>query len=96
MIRPLENQERSNPGEYINRINKPDPGHSAASRDFAYAVEEANRENPRKHEHEPGFGEDTYESAAEEEHPQPAVPEPEPEHKPDQPALDDRNLDVTV
>ena len=94
MIRPLENQERSNPGEYINRINKPDPGRSATSRDFAYAIEEADRENRKKHHQEPGFGEDTYESASEEDHPQPQVPEPE--RKTDEAASDERNLDVTV
>lgn len=94
MIRPLENQERSNPGEYINRINKPDPGHSASARDFAYAVEEANRENQKKHQQRPDFGEDTYESAAAEEQPQTALPEPE--RNPDKSSLDDRNLDVTV
>lgn len=95
MIRPLENQERANPGDYINRLNKPDPGHGATSRDFAYAIEEANRENQKKHQPGPGLGEDTYESAAEEEEPSQSVV-PEPERKPDESTSDDRNLDVTV
>lgn len=94
MIRPLDNQEKLHQGEYINRVNKTDPGHGVAARDFAYAVEEANRENQKRKQHWPGFGEDTYEAMESDED---AVnEEPVPEKKSQDRPSDDRNLDITV
>jgi hypothetical protein len=94
MIRPVENPEISNPSDYINRVKQTDPGHAPASRDFARAVEGADRENPKKKRHWPGFGEDTYESSELEE---PLPPEEKPAERPaDNSTTEDHNLDVRV
>jgi hypothetical protein len=87
MIRPVENPERSNPGDYINRVKQTDSAQGSASRDFALAVEGAGRENPKKRRHWPGFGEDSYESAL------PPEPPP-PEEQPPAGTSEDHNLDV--
>ncbi|MCX6601418.1 MAG: hypothetical protein NT025_07635 [bacterium] len=94
MIRPVENPEKTNPGDYINRVKQTDPGHAPASRDFARAIEGAGRENPKKRRHWPGFGEDTYESS---EHEEPLPPEEQPPVRPPENSpAEDHNLDVRV
>ncbi len=91
MLRPVEIQQRLNPSEYLNRVQKPEHGHGTNSRDFAYEIEEANREG--HHGHQPPsqeFGEDTYEPSAEEKEPTPEPEEPKP-------ARDGENqLDITA
>lgn len=93
MIRPLENQERLHPVEYVNRVKQPEATPSSAPRDFSYQIEEASREG--KHRQSPGreFGEDSYEPT-EEETPtekKPAVSPAEPSAPPD-----DGTLDIVV
>jgi hypothetical protein len=94
MIRPVDNPDRSNPGDYINRVKQTDPDHAPASRDFARAIEGADRENPKKRRHWPGFGEDSYESTEQE---QPLPPEEQPPAGPTENiTTEDHNLDVRV
>ncbi|RPH93199.1 hypothetical protein EHM69_10960 [candidate division KSB1 bacterium] len=95
MLRPVENQERLNPGEYINRVKQTEKDHGPGGRDFAYAVEEMTREGHKKHQPSPEFGEDTYESAADEEGKK-ENPKSEDTLEPDSKSRDDRNLDITV
>jgi len=94
MIRPVEKSEITNPGEYINRVKKTEPGQGPASRDFAYAIEGATRENAKKRRHWPGFGQDSYESSEPEE---PLLPDERPPAvKPSDSSEDEHNLDVTA
>jgi hypothetical protein len=94
MIRPVEKSDTTNPGEYINRVKKADPGQSPSSRDFTYAIEGATRDNAKKRRHWPGFGQDSYESSKADE---PMLPEEQPSgNKPSNPSAEDHNLDVTV
>jgi hypothetical protein len=93
MIRPLEHQDRSYGGEYINRIRETESGHSATSRDFANEIREVSKDGGKKHPSEHEFGEDTYE-ASEEESSASETPK-KPQHPAEQPD-DDSNLDITV
>jgi hypothetical protein len=91
MIRPLDIQNRLNPGDYVNRVQQTEHGHEPGARDFAYEVAAADRDGHRKHHsssHE--FGEDTYEPSAQQPEPD-AVPEDR------KPARDgESNLDITA
>jgi len=93
MIRPLE--DRTNPGEYVNRVKRPDHDHAPGSRDFAYEVgevssEQKNRQRSRE------FGEDTYEHADDKsETPNESEgKDTHPETPP--PPADEGSLDITV
>lgn len=82
MIRPLENHERINTGEYANRVRKPEGTHSSTSRDFGYEMDIVERDGKKRHDPDAEFGEDTYESAAENASPpDPELPEPGDEGK---------------
>jgi hypothetical protein len=93
MIRPLENQERIKPGEYVNRVKHTEHGHGPGYRDFAYEIKEASHEGHRQQQPSHEFGEDTFEHS-EEEPKENETPLPESERKPEDP--EDGNLDITV
>jgi hypothetical protein len=97
MVRPLENQERLNTGEYINRVRQSERGHGANARDFAYEIHELSDEQRRDRQPDHEFGKDTYEHApgdgsnSEEASP----PRNDPPAK-NSPPNDDSSLDITV
>lgn len=90
MIRPLENQERINTGEYVNRVRKSEGTHSSSPRDFGYEIEAAEHDEKRRRQAAPEFGEDTYEAAPDD--------EPAPDKDSSAPADpdDQGKLDITV
>ena len=91
MIRPLE--DKTNPGEYVNRVKRPEHDHAPGSRDFAYEVGEVSKDQRnRQHPHE--FGQDTYEHS-EEKSETPAEPQNS-ETSNESPPPDAGNLDITV
>jgi hypothetical protein len=64
MLRPVEQQERIQTKEYINRVKQPEHGHGAGTRDFANEVQEAAHEGDKHRHPSPEFGQDRYESSA--------------------------------
>ena len=96
MVRPLENQERLNPGEYVNRVRQTERGHGANARDFAYEIRELSEEEHRERQHSQEFGQDTYEHAPGQ---APSADDTPPPADPPHAAStedDNGNLDITV
>jgi len=63
MLRPVEQQDRIQTKEYVNRVRQPEHGHGAGTRDFANEVKEAAHEGEKHHHPSPEFGQDRYESS---------------------------------
>jgi hypothetical protein len=94
MIRPLE--DRTQPGEYVNRVRHTEHGHSPGSRDFAYEIGQVSDEQPQGREQSPEFGQDTFERSESERQPAGDDPGSEPGTDRDPASTDESNLDITV
>jgi hypothetical protein len=94
MIRPLE--DKTNPGEYVNRVKRPEHDHAPGSRDFAYEIGEVSDEQHRGRQHPHEFGEDTYEHSDEEHSPAEAAPISETNRTTEPPPSEEGSLDITV
>jgi len=92
MIQPL--QDKTNPGEYVNRVKRSEHDHAPGSRDFAYEVGEVSEQhkNPQQ-SHD--FGQDTYEHSDE---PSPSAPPEthETRYETTPPPAEEGGLDITV
>jgi hypothetical protein len=92
MIRPVEQQDRLKPAEYVNRVQKAEHNHEAGSRDFGLEVKEASRDDHKHHPKPHDFGQDSYESSQESE------PQPEASRLTNatETSGEDTNLDIVV
>ena len=95
MIRPLENQERLHPTEYVNRVKQTEPTNSTATRDFSYEINELTREGKHREQQSKEFGEDVYEPSKEEQPPEESEDEQR-RRRDKSKGPDDHNLDVVV
>jgi hypothetical protein len=95
MLRPVEQQERIQTKEYINRVRQPEHGQGAGTRDFANEVREAAHEDDKHRHPSPEFGQDRYESSASENDTL-ETPKTDKEHQPSESADEDGNLDIVI
>lgn len=94
MIRPLE--DRTNPGDYVNRVKRPEHDHAPGSRDFAYEIGEVSDEQSRRRQPPNDFGEDSYEHSEEDQEPPSAAPVGETNPNNEPPRSEESSLDITV